>query len=124
MAEFRVLIAGGRDFTDEVLLQVKMDRFLEELSKRGDDIIVVSGGARGADKLGEAYAVAKGYKIEQYLPDWNAFGKAAGFIRNTAMVKVADAVVAFWDEKSRGTENTIKTTYRYGKDIRIVKYRK
>ena len=50
---FRIIIAGGRDFSDYNLLSTTMDYLL---SRVNDEIIVVCGKARGADTLGELYA--------------------------------------------------------------------
>ena len=73
------------------------------------DSIVVSGGARGPDKIGETTAIKRGLKTEIYLSDWDKFGKAAGMIRNSLIVKNSDWIVAFWDGLSRGTLNSIET---------------
>ena len=42
---FYLLVAGSRDFNDYNLLKEKLDFFLQEK----DNVIIVSGGARGAD---------------------------------------------------------------------------
>ena len=49
---FKVIIAGGRDFSDYELLLEKCDYYLTEKT----NVEVVSGGAKGADILGERYA--------------------------------------------------------------------
>ena len=89
---FRVIIAGGRDFSDYNLLSTTMDHFL---SRVNDEIIVVCGKARGADTLGELYAKERGYLVQYFPADWERYGKSAGYIRNTEMAKNADTLVAF-----------------------------
>jgi len=79
----------------------------------------VSGTARGADQLGERYAKERGYFIQRFPADWNAYGKAAGYIRNRKMAEYADALIAFWDGKSRGTLNMISLAKECGLQIRI-----
>ena len=59
MMNFKVVIAGGRDFNDYKLLKEKMDWILS--NKSSSNIVIVSGGAHGADLLGELYAKEKGY---------------------------------------------------------------
>ena len=115
---FRVIIAGGRDFTDYALLEEKMDYFL---SRVASPIVVVCGQARGADTLGEQYAKAKNYQIAYYPADWS-IGKAAGYIRNKKMAENADALVAFWDGKSRGTKHMIDLAKAKNLKIRVVSY--
>lgn len=117
--EFRVIIAGTRDFSDYQLLRDKCDAILS--SKRQDsNIIIVSGTARGADRLGERYARERGYEIRQFPADWLNDEKKAGPIRNAKMADNADALIAFWDGESRGTKNMIETAKRKGLVIRTI----
>lgn len=115
---FRVIIAGGRDFNDYDLLERKMDHLLSKIS---NTIIIVCGKARGADTLGEQYAKARNYQVAYYPADWS-IGKAAGYIRNTEMAENADALVAFWDGKSRGTKHMIDIANKKKLKVRIIRY--
>lgn len=115
---FRVIIAGGRDFNDYGLLERKMDHLLSKISSQ---IIVVCGKARGADTLGEQYAKSRNYQIAYYPADWS-MGKSAGYIRNLEMAENADALVAFWDGKSRGTKHMIDTAHNKNLKIRVIRY--
>ena len=117
--EFRVIIAGTRDFSDYQLLRDKCDAILS--SKRQDcNIIIVSGTARGADRLGERYAKERGFQLRQFPADWLNDEKKAGPIRNAKMADNADALIAFWDGESRGTKNMIETAKRKGLVIRTI----
>jgi hypothetical protein len=78
--------------------------------------------AKGADALGEQWAIANWCPIKEFPADWDAHGKAAGYIRNEAMAKVADVLVAFWDGKSRGTTSMIKLALEYKLEMHIYKY--
>lgn len=117
---FRVIVAGGRDFSDYQLMKNTLDHLLS--NKQHDEILVVCGGARGADLLGEKYALEKGYAIQHFLPDWEAFGKVAGFKRNVQMAENADALVAFWDGESHGTKHMIETAINHGLQVRVKRY--
>ena len=119
--DFRVIIAGGRDFNDYALLKAKCDNILAEKTAT-HRIVIVSGAARGADSLGERYAREHGYTLDSHPADWNTHGKAAGPIRNAQMANSADALIAFWDGKSRGTESMIWLAKKYGLQTIIVKY--
>ena len=101
--EFRVVVAGSRNFGDYERLSAELDKFL--VGKK--NVVIVSGTARGADRMGEQYAVEHGYKIDQFPAEWGKYHQGAGPIRNLQMVKTADAVVAFWDNQSSGTRNII-----------------
>ena len=101
--EFRVVVAGSRNFGDYERLSAELDKFL--VGKK--NVVIVSGTARGADRMGEQYAAEHGYKIDQFPAEWGKYHQGAGPIRNLQMVKTADAVVAFWDNESSGTRNII-----------------
>lgn len=120
-SDFKVIIAGTRDFSDYGLLREKCDAILS--NKRDDsNIIIVSGTARGADRLGEQYARERGYRIERYPADWDRDGNSAGPIRNAKMADNAHALIAFWDGQSRGTKHMIDIAKAKGLAVRVINY--
>lgn len=118
----RIIIAGGRDFKNYELLKERVDFYLSKAIADGYDIEIVSGTANGADKLGERYARERGYKIASFPADWNTHGKKAGYLRNAEMANYADALIAFWDKKSRGTNHMINLAKEKGLLVRVVNY--
>lgn len=114
----RVLIAGCRNFNNYTVAKKYIDRCISNI-RENFSVIILSGGADGADKLGERYAKENGFGIEYYLPDWKKYGRAAGPHRNKEMVEKADYIICFWDGKSRGTASTVRYTQNYGKPLRI-----
>ena len=114
----KIIIAGSRNFTDYKKLCKTCDHLLQYQT----EIEIVSGTARGADRLGEQYAREKGYPMKQFSADWNKYGKAAGPIRNQQMANYADALITFWNGKSRGTKNMIDLAKEIGLKIRVFKY--
>ena len=116
---FRVIIAGTRTFDDYDLLCKYVDIKLSNICQ---SIEIVSGGARGADALGERYAKDRGYKLRVFPADWNKYGKRAGYLRNVQMAEYADALIAFWDGKSRGTANMIAEARALGLLVGVKHY--
>lgn len=115
---YKVVVAGGRDFSDYELLKSYLDEFLADK----EDIQIVSGGASGADTLGEKYAMEKNLSIRVFLADWQQFGKSAGYKRNAQMAEYGDACVAFWDGKSKGTKHMIDLANTFKLTVEVVKY--
>lgn len=68
---------------------------------------VVSGTTKGVDKLGEWWAHAEVINVKQFPAEWKTYKNSAGIIRNESMAKYADALVAIWDGKSKGTKDMI-----------------
>jgi hypothetical protein len=100
----RIVVCGSRSFEDEK----RAEAILERASERFEgNMEIVSGGARGADTLGEDFAVASGIRFVRFPPLWNSLGKRAGMARNLTMLWYGTHVIAFWDGKSRGTKGTI-----------------
>lgn len=118
---FRVIIAGTRTFSNYSLLAEYADKKLAEVSKK-DSIEIVSGGASGADALGERYAIERGYCIRRFDAEWRKYGRAAGPRRNKQMAEYADALLAYWDGKSRGTKNMIELAREKGLKIKVKLY--
>ena len=115
MEKLRTIIAGSRSATNYEDLINAVSNLDWEIST------VISGTARGADKLGEKYAKRELIDLERYPADWDIFGKQAGHIRNEEMAEVADAVILLWDGVSPGTKNMLKLAKKY--KLRIcVKY--
>jgi hypothetical protein len=83
--------------------------------------LVISGAARGADKLGEQWAINNNIKTLIFPADWDKYGKAAGFIRNEDIIKNCDGVIAFWDHKSNGTKHSILLCEKYNKPCKVIK---
>ena len=123
----KLIIAGGRDFNDKVLAFSSFIEFAQEvnsenLSKVNPFTEIVSGGARGADRVGEWVAHVSGVPIKQFIPDWSGLGKRAGFVRNAEMGDYADALLAFWDGKSKGTKSMIDYATKKGLIVKVVYY--
>ena len=96
---FKVIVAGSRDFTNFELLKSKLDNILINYK---DQVEIVSGCARGADRLGEQYAISNNIPIKKFKAEWDLHGKKAGYLRNQEMIEYADAAVVFWDGMSKG----------------------
>lgn len=116
---FKVIIAGSRDFLDYELLKAKCDKILSNKLSNGT-VEIVSGGARGADALGERYARERNLPIKVFKADWDTHGKSAGFIRNADMADYAEALIAF-DRGSSGTGHMVKLATQKGLAVRHIK---
>ena len=114
----RVVIAGCRDYENYEQAKEFIDICLSNVRKE-NEIIIVSGGARGADAIGERYAKENGFAVEKYPADWEKYGKSAGPIRNKQMAEIADYVICFWNEKSKGTKSMIDFAKKLNKPVRI-----
>jgi hypothetical protein len=102
LCAMKVIIMGMRDFHDYAAV-------VEAIAASGFKITeVVSGCAPGVDALGERWAAENRLPVKQFPANWLKHRKAAGPIRNAQMAKYADALIAIWDGKSRGTGNMIK----------------
>lgn len=80
----RVLVYGGRDFIGGLNHLEWVDYLFADWGP--EEITVVSGGARGADRLGEVWAEEIGATLEVFPADWEKHGKAAGHLRNQEML--------------------------------------
>lgn len=82
--------------------------------------LLVSGGAKGADSLGERYAKENNIETKIFHPDWDKYGKRAGFLRNSDIINEAELIVAFWDGQSKGTKDSIDKALKSDKKLLII----
>lgn len=116
----KLIIAGSRTITDRCLgfyliNYCILDYWKMPLTKVKE---IVSGAAKGVDKIGEEFAKEFNIKCTRFPANWERYGKRAGYIRNDQMVRYANALLAIWDGKSKGTQSTIHLAKkRYGEDL-------
>ncbi len=123
--KFRVIICGGRTELNYVIASSYLHDIFHALGIENAEI--VSGGCKGADKIGERFAQENSLDVIQFLPEWHKYGKAAGIKRNMEMVDYikdyADSIViAFWNGESRGTKSTITQARKLNIPVYIIDY--
>ena len=104
----RVLVCGGRDYTDWYRLIDVLDHYVNH----GD--VIITGMARGADTLAFDYAVMENIETEEYPAQWEIHGKKAGPIRNQQMLDEGkpDLVIAF--PGGNGTADMVRRAKKAG----------
>ena len=114
----KIAIVGSREgFTDE-FVTLRLNQFFDSSNPTKNTFI--TGGARGVDKMAEEYAKILKIPLEIIRPI-NPASKIDYLFRNVEIVTKADLVVAFWDEKSRGTKFVIDYAKARGKEVKIIK---
>ena len=106
----KAMICGSRNIKDYEIIKAAIAESGFQITE------VVSGGAKGVDKLGERWAIHNKVRIKEFIPDWNKYGMRAGFLRNEEMVdyvKDDGCVIAIWDGVSKGTEHSIKLAKKH-----------
>lgn len=127
--ETRIIIAGSRNFSDYQLLRKEVLVFVRKHHIYRKTVKIISGTARGADTLGEQFAEEFNLEIKRFPADWDTLGKRAGYIRNEEMAKYAimngnrGILIAFWDGKSKGTNNMINLAKKYALEVQIVYFK-
>lgn len=113
----RVIVAGSRTIKDfeQVKTAIEESGFVTHPATSK----IVSGGASGVDQLGERYARETGCALDRFPAQWERYGRSAGFKRNEEMAQNADALVAVWDGRSRGTRHMIDVARAKGLAIFI-----
>lgn len=105
----RVLVTGSREMGDLERVYNAL-RAQAKIAGGAENLTVVHGAAtRGADAHAAAFCRWCPAVTEEAHPaNWEAYGKVAGFIRNTRMVNLgADVVLAFPRGEARGTYDCV-----------------
>ena len=103
----KLIVAGGRNYK---LTEKDWDAFLKVYGFHGVTEIV-SGGASGVDRCGEAFALKNNVPLKVFPAKWSEHGKAAGPIRNEEMAIYADAVILF--KGGRGTQSMFNQAIKH-----------
>lgn len=110
-------VIGSRDF--ENARKVVFDTLARVCGSKNVEGIV-SGGARGPDKLGAEYARKHSIPVIEHLPDWDKHGRSAGYIRNADIVRDSTIILAFYDGTSSGTKHSMTLAHEAGKKVYVV----
>jgi hypothetical protein len=111
----RVAVIGSRSFEN----MRRMSGVLDSLPQVSE---IVTGDARGANALAEAYAKARGIPLRVFAADWRRWKKGAAERRNQLIIAASDLAVAFWDHESPGTRMEIGIAERVGKPVEVVRF--
>ncbi len=103
----KVAIVGSRSLDIEIPEGIIPD----------DTTVIISGSANGIDKAAREYALNHHILITEILPEYGLYGKSAPLRRNDCIIKLCDAVYAFWDGKSSGTGYVITHSKKLGKPV-------
>ena len=109
-----VLISGSRTIDDPEVIAKAIDDSGFEITG------ILSGGAKGVDALAEAWAEQHDIPVTRIVPDWKRHGRGAGFQANKKLLARADAVIAIWDGKSKGTKDVIDKAEKKGMSVKVM----
>lgn len=118
----KIIIAGGRDFNRPKLIEEALLKATVGLT--AEDVMIITGGARGADYLGDQLAKSHGTNRSIYPAQWTKHGKSAGYKRNELMAQNADMLLAFWNgnKTCSGTYHMIQIAKQKGLKLVVVDY--
>jgi predicted Rossmann-fold nucleotide-binding protein len=122
--EVRLVIAGSRSIEDYEIVKKAIEKGIKELKISVSDIVqVVSGNAKGVDRLGEKWAHENKIPVVLFIPEWDnidragakvatnnwgkKYDKMAGFHRNFQMADHATHLIAV-NEGTNGTDNMVE----------------
>lgn len=111
---FKLSVIGSRSFQNEILLNDTLGSLQDSIE------LIISGGAKGADKFAEKWAIRNKIPFKPILPEWDKFRKAAGIKRNRLIVEESDFCLIFWDGKSAGTKSSIEFCKKFKRPFQII----
>ncbi len=125
MTAIRILVTGSRQWLHTRSIRTALDQLLDQ---HGAVTLVHGACTRGADAIANSWALRRrdeGHTVtvEAHPANWSEFGRRAGMVRNSAMVKLgADVTLAFWRDGSVGTRGCFQASDRAGIDTRIYRW--
>ena len=132
--KIKLIVAGSREFNDASLLVAYLDFLLQNYSK--EDVVILDGGAKGADQMGGNYGSSRGIDVWKFNADWEdleaipckiktrsngtQYNLLAGINRNKDMGNNASHLVAF-NLGTSGTADMIAYSTKLGLIVKEVK---
>lgn len=110
MRNVRLLVCGGRDYTN----RDKLFAVLDTLEKSVGIVGVMHGAAKGADSLARDWAVSRGKPHMSFPADWERNGKRAGPIRNARMLAEGRPTLVMAFAGGRGTADMVERSRKAG----------
>lgn len=110
-------IVGSRNYRNYDVFKNRVKKDFDRWGFSLNDITIVTGDADGVDSLARRFSrdyLNKTIVGEQ--ADWKTYGKAAGPIRNTAIIEQCEYLIAFPSKNGRGTQDSINKFQRKFKD--------
>lgn len=114
-------VIGSRDLTDKKRVWDEIERFLSDNGIHRENLIIVSGGARGPDTFAEEWAIKKKVSRIIYVPKWELEGKSkASQNRNKLIADTCHKILCFHDGKSTGCMMAVSFARGQNKEVRII----
>lgn len=109
----KTILAGSRSITS-------VGALYDAIRASGFEITeVVCGEARGVDAMGRWWAESHRIPVAKFPADWDKHGRQAGYLRNVQMGNYAEALIAIWDGRSRGTRHMIDIATKNGLKVYV-----
>ena len=118
---FRVIIAGSHGFDDYTLFENRCNHFLSKKIKT-HNVIIFSGTSIRTTAFINQYSNEHNLIVVPFDAQWVRYGKNAGNISNEKMINCADALIAFWDGKSKYTAHLIELAKSKGLPAPVIRY--
>ena len=119
--EYRVIIAGSSGFDDYTLFENKCNHFLSEKIKT-HNVIILEGTSYRTQNLIQKFSYENNLIVVPYDAEWGKYDRDAGYKSNEKMIKIADALIAFWDGQSKFTEDLIKSAKNNGLKVKVITF--
>lgn len=107
----KILICGDRNWSGGDIIR--------EIIKQFKATEIIEGEAKGADTLARLAGEVLGIPVKRFPADWQQYGRAAGPIRNSQMLKEGnpDIVIGFHYKinESKGTKDMLTRAKKAGK---------
>ena len=115
--EQRVLVCGGRDYAD----RRKVYAVLDVAHAANPIVMLIAGGANGADSLAVDWARGISVPYQVFNADWEHNGRAAGPLRNQRMLDEGKPHLVIAFPGGRGTADMVRRAEKANVPVAFVR---
>ncbi len=116
----RIALAGGKACDHQQVFAL-LDKTRSRLAARGENMVLLHGGAEGVEKIASLWATNSGVAQVVFRPEWNQHGKAAPFKRNDAILRTAPAGLIVLRPENGIHEQIIREAKRLGIKLKVIR---
>jgi hypothetical protein len=113
----RLLVTGGRDYNNHLKIKEVLNSYLQ---KNSEDLLIIQGGSNGVDSITKDWCNVKGIPCITMDAAWAKFGRNAGPIRNSWMIKYCNPTHGLVFPGGMGTKNMHNQLVEAGIKVHIV----
>lgn len=115
----KIIVSGGKN-ADVGRVYAVLDKTLQKFQGRQEKMVLLHGGAKGAELIAAAWAQSRNVSQVVLKPDWKTHDRAAPFKRNDAMLETMPAGLVMFGKENGIHEQLLRGAKKIGVPVKEI----